>query len=219
MDITAGSIEELPYGYEFAQFDPKFPHEQHQPFLKAMLRKISTGLGLSYNSFANDLEGVNYSSMRSGLQNERSGWMMTQSLFREAFLLPVYEAWLKSALNCGALSPLYPSNYEKYLSHYFQGRRWSWVSPKEDVESAAKSEQMGYSSKVDIVNEKGGSVEDIFRDRQYVKKLALKYGCPELTDFLDIKVAVSEQSNNADPGAEDANKTNTATKEKLKLAS
>ena len=221
MDITAGSIEELPYGYEFESFDPKFPHEQHQPFLKAMLRKISTGLGLSYNSFANDLEGVNYSSMRSGLQNERSGWMMQQSFFREAFLLPVYESWLKSALNTGALAPLYPTYYEKYTEHYWQGRRWNWVDPKVDVESAAKSEKMGYASKVDIVAEKGGSVEDIFRDRAYIKKLAKKYDCMELTEFLGDPIPAIDP--NADPGEDPLNTSSdtktSGTKSIIKLAS
>ena len=200
MDMAAGVIEELPWGYDFKSFDPRFPHQQHQSFLKSMLRKVFTGLGVSYNSSANDLEGVNFSSMRSGLQEERNGWMIKQSFFKETVCIPVYESWLKSALNCGALAPLYPINLERYLEHYWQGRRWQWVSPKEDVTSASMSEQMGYKSKIDIINELGGSLEDIFRDRDRVKKLAKKYDCPELTNFLDLRVTVTEKTDNIDAG-------------------
>lgn len=187
MDVEAGIIEELPYGKKFTGFDPKFPHEQHPHFVKAMLRKISTAIRMAYNTFSNDLEGVNFSSMRSGLQEERDNWKLRQSFFRESFLIPLYEDWLKWALNSGALQPLAPANYEKYLSHYWQGRRWPWVDPTKDVIAAEKSERNGYASKIDIVSEKGGNIEDVFRDRQLVKKLAKKYDCPELVEFSDSK--------------------------------
>lgn len=209
MDMMAGTIEELPWGYDFKGFDPRFPHQQHQSFLKSMLRKVFTGLGVSYNSSANDLEGVNFSSMRSGLQTERNMWMIKQSFLRDALCTPLYEAWLNSALNCGALNPLMPINYERYLEHYWQGRRWQWVSPKEDVTSASMSEQMGYKSKIDIVNELGGNLEDIFRDRQRQKKLAKKYDCEELLGFLDVKVTETVKLDNVD-GTDNADGTDTS---------
>jgi lambda family phage portal protein len=229
MDMMAGTIEELPWGYDFRGFDPKFPHQQHQSFLKSMLRKVFTGLGVSYNSSANDLEGVNFSSMRSGLQTERNMWMIKQSFLKEALCIPLYEAWLKSALNCGALGDLFPSNYERYIEHYWQGRRWQWVSPKEDVTSASMSEQMGYKSKIDIVNELGGNLEDIFRDRQRQKKLAKKYDCEELLGFLDVKVTETVQVDNTEGDTTNTNTDNAGnpagsgakgtSKKELKLAS
>ena len=60
-----GSFSQLPPGMDFIPYDPKYPSDQHEPFVKSILRGIASGLGCSYNTLANDLEGVNYSSIRS----------------------------------------------------------------------------------------------------------------------------------------------------------
>ena len=66
--------------------------------MKALLRFVSSSLGVSYNALASDLEGVNYSSMRSGLLIERDQWRMLQSLMKEQMLQPIFEDWISMVL-------------------------------------------------------------------------------------------------------------------------
>ncbi len=47
---------------EFQQFDPKYPTGEFPSFMKQCLRGISSGSGVDYNTVANDLSDVNYSS-------------------------------------------------------------------------------------------------------------------------------------------------------------
>lgn len=163
MEFKSGTIEELPYGREFQSFEPKYPHEQHTPFLKSQLRGAAAGLGLSYNSFANDLEGVNFSSMRSGLLDERDNWAVLQSLFRESFLITVFENWLKWSIMVGELKLDY-LEYDRYNQPEFQGRIWPWVSPKEDVEAAILEVKHGLNSRTRINRRRGIDTLDIYTE-------------------------------------------------------
>jgi lambda family phage portal protein len=209
-DFEAGIIEELPYGKKFSAFDPKFPHEQHQPFLKSMLRKIATGLGLSYNSFANDLEGVNFSSMRSGLLTERDNWMCEQTLFKLLFLKQVYKAWLKNALRTKAVNLPY-ANYNNYVKHFWQGRRWPWVDPRADVEANILAAKAGFKPPSLIISEMGGDIEDTYKAYSRDTKLQDKYGLKfDLSTSIQFKDA-NAQGANAD-AADNSNRN-------LKIAS
>lgn len=170
-DFEAGSVLRVPYGYEYILSDPKYPHEQHGPFLKTQLRGASTGLGISYNSLANDLEGVNFSSLRSGLQDERDNWMVNQVLFREIFLIPLFSAWLKWSLFTGEI-PLPYSKYDKFNQPEFQGRRWSWVDPEKDVNAAVLAIENGLSTRTREAKKQGLDIKDIFTELAAEEKLA-----------------------------------------------
>ena len=66
MNAEAGTFEQLPDGVDFKSFDPQHPASGFDSFHKSVLRGIASGLGVSYVSLANNLEGVNYSSIRQG---------------------------------------------------------------------------------------------------------------------------------------------------------
>ncbi len=80
-----GIFETLPAGYKFSSFLPEHPTAQYGAFIKGSLRGVSAGLGVSYNSLANDLEGVNFSSMRVGAIDERDNWKNLQAWMIEGF--------------------------------------------------------------------------------------------------------------------------------------
>lgn len=73
-----GSYDTLPEGYDFRPYDSKYPDAMLGEFCKNYLRRISSGLNVAYNGLANDLEGVNFSSIRSGVLDEREQWMTLQ---------------------------------------------------------------------------------------------------------------------------------------------
>lgn len=170
MDVEPGSIETLPRGYDFKPFDPTHPSTAFQQFVKATLRGISAGLGVSYVSLANDLESVNYSSIRAGLLEEREEWKTIQSWFIEWFVRPVFEEWLKMAASAGALKnseggPTLPaSKLDKWNQPEFKARRWDWVDPLADLQAAVLAVEKGFKSRRQIISEGGGDIEDTFQD-------------------------------------------------------
>ena len=165
----AGEFQVLPQGYDFKSFDPDYPHQQFGEFVKATLRGISSGLNISYNTLANDLEGVNFSSIRSGVLEEREQWMSLQGWFIESFLLPVYEEWLQLALLKGAIvmpngSALPAAKREKFLAHTWQPRRWAWVDPLKDIEASVLAIENGLASPYTVAAQMGVDIDDVLAD-------------------------------------------------------
>ena len=173
--LEPGQWEVLPEGWEPHQMDPKYPHEQHEPFIKQTLRGIASGLGVSYNTLANDLTGVNYSSIRQGVLEERENWKDLQNWFIESFLEPVYEKWVEMVL----LKNLVKTNIslEDANKPVFIGRRWAWVDPFKDAKAMELLNSMGVKSMTKIAGEIGTDFEEeiemIAEEKKLLNKIKL----------------------------------------------
>ena len=180
IDAEPGVIEQLPPGLEFQAWSPDHPASAFPSFVKAMLRFVASSMGVSYNALAADLEGVNYSSMRSGLLIERDQWKMCQSMMKEQLLQPVFESWISMALLAGALV-LDSRDPSKFLEGKWEPRGWMWVDPLKDVQSSILAIGAGLDSRDRIIAEQGGDVEEVFEQLAEEKKLAKGYD-------LDIEI-------------------------------
>lgn len=178
---SPGEFGVLPAGYDFKAFDPSYPHDQFDAFCKAALRGIASGIGVSYHGLANDLEGVNFSSIRAGVLDEREEWMAIQNWLIGALLTPVFEEWIEVALLAGVIrlpngAPLPAAKLDKFRQHVWQGRRWAWVDPKKDIEAAILSIQHRLASPQQIAAQAGRDVEDILDDIAAFEALAISKG-------------------------------------------
>lgn len=168
-DAEPGHFAHLPPGFDFVGFNPDYPHAHYGSFVKSCLRGISAGLGVSYNNLANDLEGVNYSSMRAGTIEERElwkalqGWLIGQVHFR------VYANWLKGGLASGRIA-LPATKYAKFNAPVWQGRRWPWVDPKNDVDTKIAEINAGLTSRSRVMREQGVDPEEVWLELEAEKK-------------------------------------------------
>lgn len=168
-EAEPGQFGMLPAGYGFESFNPDYPHANYDAFVKAAKRDISSGFGASYHSLANDLEGVNFSSIRSGTLEERDNWLLIQRWLTGVFLDSVYEGWLDNALLMGAItmpngSALPASKRHKFTAHEFLGRRWQWVDPLKDINASVIALQNGLASPYAITGQQGVDAEDVLDD-------------------------------------------------------
>lgn len=174
-NVEPGQFEELPTGVDFVPFTPQFPVEGQQDFIKSQLRGIASGCGVSYNTLANDLEGVNYSSIRAGLIDERETWKVMQAMFTESFLNRVFANWLEMALTTGYLNlPL--AKFEKFNRPYWIGRRWQWVDPLKDVNANIEAVKAGFKSRTQVIAEQGGDIYDLMEQLKFENDLAEQSG-------------------------------------------
>jgi len=175
IEVSPGTTEQLPAGWEFQGWSPDHPVAAYAAFVKGVLRKIATGLGVSYNALADDLEGVNYSSMRSGLLLERELWRILQAWWILNFRQPVYEAWLSQALLTGAL--VLPSrDWRMWNAPQWTGRGWSWVDPLKDVKAAVEAIAAGLGCRTDFLAEQGMDFEHVLDNLARETKLAESKG-------------------------------------------
>lgn len=179
-DVTPGSIEQLPYGMNFQAFDPTHPNSAFKDFIKASLRGISAGLGVSYTSLANDLEAVNYSSIRAGLLEEREEWKTIQGWFISHFVSPVFNDWFEQVMAFGLLTDgvitLPISKQEKFNAPEWKPRRWGWVDPLADLQAQVLAVDKGFKSRRQMIAENGGDIEETFSDISADESLAEQFG-------------------------------------------
>jgi lambda family phage portal protein len=175
LETNPGQFVYAPEGYDLASWDPQHPNNNYQAFIKGVLRKIASGLGLSYNALANDLEHVNYSSMRSGTLIERDLWRTLQTWWINAFLQPVYAEWMNMALLNGALS-LDSRDRRKFLAVKWTPRGWQWVDPAKDTEAGIKEIQTGLGSRTALLAEQGKDYEETLEQLAEEQELARQYG-------------------------------------------
>lgn len=198
-EFEAGTMTQLPEGVGFQSFDPDYPKGEFGPFIKTCLRGIASGLSISYNTLANDLEGVNFSSMRHGAVEEREVWKCLQAWLTEYLIQPVYEDWLSRAWELelitikarnGAVKPL-NRPLEIYLPAAFQPRRWDWVDPLKDIQAKKEEIALGVTSVSAVIRDKGHDPETVWSDIEKERPILQSLG-------INIEEMTNEQPSKAD---------------------
>lgn len=210
MDAEPGLIEDLSQspGLKFESFNPEYPHAMYAEFVKSRIRRIAAGLNMSYNTLANDLENVNFSSIRAGLLDDREQYKATQTLWIDKFERPVFLKWLEVALLSGELrdpftgSALPFAKLAKFSQHQFRPRRWAWVDPLKDVEASVIAVNNRFKSRGEIIEEQGeGDFQDVI-DQVASENASAKTAGVELptinTGIAPNKQAGSEVDGSAD---------------------
>jgi lambda family phage portal protein len=186
-DFEAGIIEKLPPGYTFVSNDPQHPTSQFAPFIKASLRGCASGLNVTYNSLANDLEGVNFSSMRSGAIDERDNWKQIQGWMITDFVTQIFEVWLEMLLLTNRTNLPY-AKFDKFNAPEWRGRIFDWVDPSKDIDGELKVRSANWKSDRMIVAERFNmELEDLYEQIRDDKKLREQYGIKD----ADFKAALS----------------------------
>lgn len=191
-DAEPGTFEELPYGVKLSTFDPQHPNGQFPGFIKSNLRGAASGLGVSYNSLASDLEGVNYSSIRQGVLEERDNWMKLQGWLFSSVCDDIYESWLEMSMLSGVI-PVPPERSWKFKNITWQGRRWQWVDPLKDINAAKVAIDERLKSRAEVIREGGREPEDVWLE---IEKEATM---PILASLTGKQQDMMEEVNDDDP--------------------
>jgi len=178
-----GTWDTLPEGYDLKQYNSNYPSEVYGVFHKDCLRAISSGFNVAYNGLGNDLEGVNFSSIRAGVLEERESWMEIQQIVIDAFLYGVHMDMLKMGLAMGAIvmengSALPATKIDKFSAHTWQGRRWPWVDPLKDINAVIAAIKANVDSPQRIAAQQGRDIEDILDDIAEFRAMATERGIP-----------------------------------------
>lgn len=158
-EVEPGMFETLPEGWEVTPFDPQHPNSAFKDFVKAMLRGAASGIGVSYNTLASDLEGVNYSSMRSGKLDERDSWQCIQAWMSCNFNQEVFSGgtvnFLTQAMLAGPLKKLPFAKFEKFDAATWKPRGWEWVDPQKEVSAHRDELDAGLTSRTRVLQKRG----------------------------------------------------------------
>lgn len=176
MEAEPGVLEMLPPGYRFQAWDPQHPNSAYAEFVRAMLREVAAGCGVSYASLSGDLTQTSYSSLRQGALMERDAWRVVQQWMIDAVLRPIYRAWLDMALLTGALAPLPTAKAEKFGRHIWRPRGWEWVDPYRETRAALDAIGGRIESRSSVLARRGEDMGDLLEEIAQERELAAQYG-------------------------------------------
>lgn len=168
----AATVKYLDPGEKLSSFDPSYPSGEFGPFTKAMNQRIASALETSYNSLASDLEGVNYSSIRQGVIDDRDLWRLLQGWLAIVLCQRIFGAWLPYAFTTGRLAVpgLSPAQAWDELPRYrqarWQGRGWDWVDPLKDIVASKEAIALGVTTVSELIRARGRDPEEVWTERQ-----------------------------------------------------
>ncbi len=193
MSIEPGVIDQLSADEEFIAFDPQHPKSAFDGFMRAVLRGAASGLLVSYPGLANDLENVNFSSIRQGALEERDMYRCLQQWLIEHLLWRVYDRWIWSAIVNNRLRLPMRLVDTKFKQIRWQPRGWSWIDPKKDAEANRINLKMGVETRQNILAQQGRDFDDVIDQLKYEKDRAEKAGIS--IDDLDKETLQVEVEN------------------------
>ena len=183
-DFQQGTVEQLGRGQKFELVNPTHPTTQYGSAVKSFLRGVASALPTGYNSLANDLEGVNYSSLRHATLEERDQWKREQRHFARQVSTRVFRAWLDMALLTGALQPLQTSSFDRYTAVRWVGKRWTWIDPLKEAQGNQASLPIYAKTVTEIAEERGRTVVDIAREIQSERQVFDSFGIEHPLDRM-----------------------------------
>lgn len=204
-EVEAGQVSIMPSGFEFQAYDPQHSTSQVPSFLKSILRGIAAALGVSYTPLANDYEGVNFSSIRSGDLKDQDKWRDKQYFLVENCLDIIFENWLAMAIVSDAVRlPFH--KLDKWLAWEFQPRGWMWVDPVKEANANKIAIEMKFKSHSEVAADQGKDFEELCARIASDEKIAEKYGVDLTALAADGGVQVIKESEEDDEDEEKPSK-------------
>lgn len=187
------NLYETPHEVDFTHFDSKFPDADFPAFVKSNLRSLASGLGVNYNTLSGDLDGVNFSSLKHGLTEERESWKSLQAWFIQDWKDEQKDRWLKRELLLGIPLPsgknLPLDKFDKFSEVEFNGRRWMGPDPLKEASANSTDMKSNTRSPQEVIIDRGGDPDEV------AEQIAQWYAKME---ELGVPVAVSPNVLNVD---------------------
>lgn len=199
LDVEPGTFQPIPAGWEFSDYQSKYPSGEFDPFTRGVLRSIAAGFGVSYASLTHDLTDVNYSSIRQGTLAERDTFTEIQETVIECFCVPIFEDWLYSALLSQKIfdpkgSPYPFTEFDRFNKPAIKGKRWTWIDPAKEITANLKAIEGKIKSRSEVIEANSErEPEEVFAEIQEEEQLLGEY---KPTHPLDTVEEPEEEENN-----------------------
>lgn len=167
------TIQEIPAGYEFVQFDPKQPTQNHAQFYGSIMQDLAVSLDLHYFSLTGDLSAVNYSSARVGLMEERDIWRDLQDFVSENFCREIFKVWLSSVVLKGLVTA---QEAQLVAEPAWKTRGWGWIDPQKEINAKVDAIDNHLTTLTETLAEQGIDLEEHFQTIAAERELAAQYG-------------------------------------------
>ena len=176
-DMSPGSIRYLAPGEQIHVPNLDSPSGQFEPFVRAMIRALSAGIGVSYSTLSRDSSQTNYSSSRLDLLQDQESFKALQRQLREIVLEPVYKEWLELSVLGGSLNlPNYTTEPQRYQVARWMFKSFGWVDQMKECTANQLAVASGFKLQSQVLAEQGLDLEEFLTARKNEIELAESMG-------------------------------------------
>lgn len=198
-NVEPGEWEALPRGIKAVPYDPQFPPANLGEMTKVMIRGLAAGVGGAYHAISQNLEGVNYSSIRAGDLEQRGVWRALQAFVIDHHEEPYFCEWAR-ILRMNAETPIDGRKLDACLDndeYRFLARGWDWVDPQKEVLAHKEAIALGLTTRSRVIAERTGEdIEDVLDDLALENAMMIERG---LEHRIGVVVQASEKAGDKQP--------------------
>ena len=192
-EFSPGQWNYLGAGQNVTIPDMDSPSGEFEPFMRAMLRSMASGIGVSYESLSRDYSTSNYSSSRLALLEDRAQFRTIQNYLIENFHTRVFDTFLDMAVLSGRLNlPTFDTETERYKRVKFIPRSFEWIDPIKECQANKEAVKAGFKTQTQVLMEQGHDLDEVLTERKREVEQAKELGLTFDTDAeIDVKKELS----------------------------
>ena len=199
--IQPGMASIVPQGYSVKSVTPTHPNTNFAGFVKAIVRRIASACGISYNRLSHDYESVNYSSLRQAALDEAKTYATLQRFIIDNWKNVEYELFLRSYIINFPQTKLTPVRFKDYLDYHFISRKDAMFDEAKQIIAVERRLAMGLSNPIIELEARGYDPQEILEGWKTWSMLCQKHGIHfeyGVKTPLDVVTQYNEQANNID---------------------
>lgn len=178
--LEPGTVLSLEPGEDMKFSDPPQSDGTYEPHIKMQLRASASAIGITYEQMTGDLTGVNFSSIRAGLNEFQRRARRIQAIIVHQLCRRVREVWLDQAVLSGAIAaPDYANKRRQYQWVEWRAPGWKYVNPQQEIAAVKEEIKGGMKSRQQAAAEQGQDIseidEQIAEDKSRAAGLGLKF--------------------------------------------
>lgn len=204
-ELSPGEASIVPKGYTVKSVSPTHPNTNFGGFCKAIVRRIASACGVSYNRLAHDYESVNYSSLREASIDESKTYTTLQRFLLDNWKQIEYEMFVKSYLT-NTNTKLKPSNYKDYINYQFICRRDGLFDAAKEIVSVERKLKLGLSNPIIELESMGMDVDEVLdgwqRWNELLKQRGLSFNTENPLPLDVMQQVVNEDDESVNIGNE-----------------
>lgn len=195
-ELSPGEASIVPEGYTVKSVTPTHPNTNFGNFCKAIIRRIASAVGVSYNRLAHDYQAVNYSSLREAHLDEIKTYTTLQRFLLDNWKFIEYEIFVKAYLT-NTFTKLKPSDYKKYCNYQFICRREGYFDVSKEIVAIERKLKLGLSNPIIELEAIGLDAEEVLdgwtRWNELLKQRNLNFNAEDKLP-LDIMTQVNNEN-------------------------
>jgi lambda family phage portal protein len=197
VDVDYANVVHLFPGEDVVTPERTSPNSNYPDFVRFVLQKIAGSLGLSYQQLSGDWQSINYSSARALLNEMWRSFLEDRHFFTQAFLTPIYAAWLEIEVANGDVKvpggpvAFYKNKTALCMAEWIGPGRGT-VDPLKEANGNNLDTAAGRTSTIEHILERGRDPDDVLAEEAFYEAARAAMGLAPVNH--NIKAAAGAEA-------------------------